>query len=591
MSMRASGGSYRRETRATEWAVENFKALEHVDLPMAGLVVLTGANSSGKSSLVQSLLLLAQSTDDEIILNGPLVRLGEPADVIRSGHQAMTVGWTTSVRDRPSRGQADVPDGEAATLQRRCYDFSVSLHADGSELRVNEFNAAVDGEAAVSASTSRVTREVATQVNPDDAFGDALLRITEIGGRPAPPRTYLTFRGFYPEAVLVRRRASEVLAMLRRDFRRSQLRKNPDRAFTLIDELGPWVRNQQIVARERKIDLSPGLAAFAAAVGRPGAGASPARLAYTLEDSDLNAAFEAFTQALGEEEWVPVPISRYHSMAYRPYSQRASFATHTLDLELMRALTVGVDALRSIRESIRYLGPLREEPQVVSATGGRNRTATAGPKGEYTADLLAREKRTSVEFRDWSRVRRRELLPEAVTLWTTYLGVGEAVAVEDQGKLGRGLRILVNGVERDLTTVGVGASQVLPVLAVVLAAPRGSVVMLEQPELHLHPAVQSRLADFFAQARPDITLIIETHSEYLITRLRRRAAERELNPSQVTIMFAEQLAGSTSMRRIEIGATGDLSAWPSGFFDTQDEESRALVQAVYQRIGETRSEQ
>jgi predicted ATPase len=244
------------------------------------------------------------------------------------------------------------------------------------------------------------------------------------------------------------------------------------------------------------------------------------------------------------------------------------------------ALSAASEALSDFRDSIRYLGPLREEPQVVSALGARNRALPGGPKGEYTADLLARMKSRNVQFSDWKGKRHRRPLPEAVTMWTSYLGVGEGVAVEDQGKLGRGLRIKVNGVERDLTTIGVGASQVIPVLSVVLAAEPGTVVLLEQPELHLHPAVQSRLADFFLRARPDIKIVVETHSEYLVTRLRRRVAEQTASPMDIAVLFAEQEAGCSDFRRLQLNELGDFSEWPRGFFDTQDQEGQALVDAV-----------
>jgi predicted ATPase len=168
------------------------------------------------------------------------------------------------------------------------------------------------------------------------------------------------------------------------------------------------------------------------------------------------------------------------------------------------------------------------------------------------------------------------------------LGVGETVGVEDQGKLGRGLRITVNGIPRDLTTIGVGASQLLPVITIVLAADAGSIVMLEQPELHLHPAVQSRLADFFLFARPDVTLIVETHSEYLVTRMRRRAAEGSISGDKVALMFAEQIDGTTQVRRLHMDSLGDLDVWPVGFFDTQEEESRALVAAISRKFSNGR---
>src|SRR5580698_5246676 len=96
------------------------------------------------------------------------------------------------------------------------------------------------------------------------------------------------------------------------------------------------------------------------------------------------------------------------------------------------------------------------------------------------------------------------------------------------GKLGHELKVTTHGVERphDLTNVGVGVSQVLPIVVMCLLAPVDSTMILEQPELHLHPAVQARLADFFLSiAKAGKQCIVETHSEYLINRLRLRSVQ------------------------------------------------------------------
>lgn len=566
-SMRTAAGARRRVSNVEEWTVGNFKSLEHVGLALAPLTLLTGANSSGKSSLIQSLLLLAQSTDDEIILNGTLVRLGDPKDVIRSGMGEMKLAYTAS-----QQLKGDEPGRE--------WSFELTLAAEGSTLVVTEFYAAHGDEPVIEATAKRVTAQARTEVNPENGFGDSILRVRELNGRRAPARTYLTFRGFHPETMLFRRRPERLLASLRKNYSSTALRENPEQAIHLYEELMPWLRSDEAIA-----SLSEDLSQQVEKALRGDGGR--ARFVLNLEPPTLEALFEALVASEGQADWMPLPVSRYNSAYFaRPYAYRNVGAIGLPGdySEVFRSLSVADDALRTIRESIRYLGPLREEPQVVSATGGRNRSVPAGPKGEYTADLLARAKNELVTFFDWDRKRHREKLPDAVSLWTTYLGVGETVAVEDQGKLGRGLRIKVNGVERDLTTVGVGASQLLPVLTVVLAAEPGSLILLEQPELHLHPAVQSRLADFFLSARPDIKIVVETHSEYLVSRLRRRVAEGLIDPNQASIMFAEQQAGITRMRRLEINSMGDLSDWPAGFFDTQDEEARALVKAVSQSV-------
>ena len=86
-----------------------------------------------------------------------------------------------------------------------------------------------------------------------------------------------------------------------------------------------------------------------------------------------------------------------------------------------------------------------------------------------------------------------------------------------------------------LTNVGFGVSQMLPVLVLLLYMPEGSTVVLEQPEIHLHLAVQAGLADVFVDAikRRNLQIMLESHSEHPLQRLQRRMTEFTLNPEKV----------------------------------------------------------
>lgn len=540
-----------------DWTLENFKAIEHASIPLERLVALTGPNSSGKSSVIQSLLLVAQSSMDDISLNGPLCRLGDPRDVIRAGTDELRFTLTTQIRETRRRPR------------KKEWSIELALVASGHDLKVREINIAIDGEQALSASSRRVAAATLASISPERLFSDEeVLRVHEVGGRKAPAHTFLTMAGIIPRSLVYRQRKEHVLAALRRQFPHAAIKDDPDLALQLYEELVPWLR-------ANSDGESEGLGS--AIRGLVGHGQSLTKLASVKE---LDGLFQAMAQSLADEGWQRTPLVPYAS-GYRIGYTSGPFYMLEPHRRVLEAAAGARDGIRHLRDSIRYLGPLREEPQVVSVPGGRSRTLPVGPKGEYTAELLARSRNAKVVFFDWEKRRKTLTLPAAVSLWTSYLGLGDAVAVHDQGKLGRGLRLSVNGIERDLTMVGVGASQLLPVITLILAAEPGSLVCLEQPELHLHPAVQSRLADFFLWARPDLSLIVETHSEYMINRVRRRAAEGRALPADVCVLFAEQVNSVTSLRRIRLGELGELSEWPSGFFDTADEEARALVRAVH----------
>ncbi len=132
--------------------------------------------------------------------------------------------------------------------------------------------------------------------------------------------------------------------------------------------------------------------------------------------------------------------------------------------------------------------------------------------------------------------------------------------------------------------VGTGISQLLPVVVLALGAP-GSLVAVEQPELHLHPALQTELGDLFIESalRRSNTLLIETHSEHLILRLLRRireTAEGEpmpgipaLRPDQVAVIYVEQTEQGVNLSRLRIDETGEfIDRWPKGFFEERVDE-------------------
>ena len=177
-------------------------------------------------------------------------------------------------------------------------------------------------------------------------------------------------------------------------------------------------------------------------------------------------------------------------------------------------------------------------------------------------------------------------LAEGLRHWLRELGIVEDVAVEARGRAGVSIEVRPTDLDRqvELASVGVGVSQVLPVLTVCLLAEPGDIVLLEQPELHLHPALQMRLADFLlACVDSGRQIIVETHSEHLVNRLRRRVAEDGSNDvgELVRIVFAERDAeGHTVFRPSDINPLGGLSEdWPDGFLDLGARDAQKLLQA------------
>jgi predicted ATPase len=169
--------------------------------------------------------------------------------------------------------------------------------------------------------------------------------------------------------------------------------------------------------------------------------------------------------------------------------------------------------------------------------------------------------------------------------WLRYVDVATEVSTRDQGKIGHVLQVKTKGLEslHDLTNVGVGVSQVLPIIVMALLAEPPALLIFEQPELHLHPRVQARLADFFLSvALTGKQCVLETHSEYLVERFRRRIAEAEGDSltSLLKIYFTERKAGDTSLRTAEVSRYGAVSDYPPDFFDQSVQETESIVHAA-----------
>jgi len=129
-----------------------------------------------------------------------------------------------------------------------------------------------------------------------------------------------------------------------------------------------------------------------------------------------------------------------------------------------------------------------------------------------------------------------------------------------------------------LSETGAGFAQVLPIVAQIFGIKSGliknTISIVEQPELHLHPAAHRPVADLFielAAHAPNVVQICETHSEQLITRVRRRIAEQKLSPSDVQLISVGHQAAegedAEPIRLISFDKYGSPDAWPQGVFN------------------------
>ena len=173
--------------------------------------------------------------------------------------------------------------------------------------------------------------------------------------------------------------------------------------------------------------------------------------------------------------------------------------------------------------------------------------------------------------------------------WLNELGLIHEFRLEEIAKGTNLYRAMVktssSSVPTALTDVGFGVSQVLPALVLLYYVPEGSTVLMEQPEIHLHPAVQSGLADVMlsvAEAR-NVQILVESHSEHLMRRLQRRVAEETVSSKDVKLYFVSAVEGEAQASDLVLNEWGEIKNWPEQFFGDEMGEIAAITKASLRR--------
>lgn len=283
-----------------------------------------------------------------------------------------------------------------------------------------------------------------------------------------------------------------------------------------------------------------------------------------------------FNRTRGRAWDLPSPVKCYgFPDQVKAYYQNAGFLS---DFEL---------AFEQLFSRIYYLGPLREYPKRQYTWAGAQ-PADMGHRGEKAIDaLLASRERGQKISR--GRGSPRMTVEEYVAWWLKDLKMIDVFTVEAITKDSNLYRVWVQKSARSskvlITDVGFGLSQLLPVIVLCYYVPEGSTILLEQPELHLHPSVQSGLADAFIDAVKNrrIQIIIESHSEHLLRRLQRRIAGEEISKDNIALYFCDISKGVSNLRELDLDLFGNIINWPDNFFGDEFSEMAAMTKAAMER--------
>ena len=545
--------------------LRNFKSVAEGDVGLAPFTLVVGENSSGKSTVLQSLRLLQQGMEDHssngiFRLNGERIALDTIDDLrtdIWTMDMSVLVGISLVVPDYKTAPYFDEDDKEILTVYYTdnrvpvpdafCLVWDIVLQ----DIVAGEIGATY---------IKRLHFEV---VNIEDLEGSFSLRlrssVQELDGSTLLNVDYLTNASIYTSDERALFEAKLDAANIGSAFPIVVALKGPLPADLFVERDIPEVR---AYIRERaeeafaKLSTDEKLQFLKETMS--------AELIEQLKMKGKDKQLSTIRSELGPSSW-----------------EHDRWGNICSDVEFYS------NYLRYwfLDNKFQYLGPLRKTPKHTGEDPGAVARGTIGQQGELTGRVLRNsgDSWVQVPMPDEGHMSKVKLV-EAVDSWAKHLGLVEGVLIEDRAAEGIRIKVKPHGMDSSvpLTSVGVGVSQLLPVLVLCLLAEPGSVILLEQPELHLHPALQQRLADFFiAMVRSGRQLIVETHSEYMVSRLRRRIVEDPddelLDLAKVIFAERDRETGLSSYREVGLTPTGAVEEWPAGFFDQAAEEERAII--------------
>ena len=587
-----------------EWKLNNFKSIDQEkDLEFRPLTIFTGANSSGKSTILQSILLVTQTLQSpiasrSILLNGWFKKFGTYSDIVnrRDYSKNINIGFKLT------------NDGASESEMYR-FRYAEDVRAIDCDFELSS-----DGKEDCLQPALRYTRLTTTKRNGKQDVKD-VFEIQKSGERSEE------------EQFVIEKCKSDYLPS---DFEYSINSKNKLRFNYYEPDITEWkligagmyhFLPSYVIGYTDYKDQLKGRLYDCLMLGRQfyyRDNEFKAKIIPPIQDRVLEIVEEIYEKKKynddGKFEKVREGIKK--RLTFSKLLQL--FRNVKLDVEekqkyvdsivaklgdlheqyMVEKLPLyffsGIDFVRDFFNGrIKYLGPLREEPRSLYPLESNGSTFDLGLKGENTAAVFENNKTKKIKYISpkyfeggiVGKLKPKEgTLSEAINAWLVYLGVANEMSTNDKGKMGHELKITtdIEDMEQDLTHVGVGVSQILPILVMCFLAGKGDSIILEQPELHLHPKVQTRLADFFVSINAlDKQCILETHSEYLINRLRYLVAKTDEDKiaKDTMIYFVEKEDGHSIYRSITINKYGVIDDWPKGFFDESEDIANMTLKA------------
>lgn len=228
-------------------------------------------------------------------------------------------------------------------------------------------------------------------------------------------------------------------------------------------------------------------------------------------------------------------------------------------------------------KKIHYISADRIGPQDFYRRTSLSNFPNVGAKGENTINLLDKMRDDLVNDNLCLGEDAHTLITQTQE-WLHYIFDGAKLEIPKGTK--SVLEPLFNtSLSRDrfkASNIGFGYSYILPIVVSGLIAKKGEILIVENPEAHLHPKAQSRLIKFLVKvSQLGVQVFIESHSDHILNALRIAVLDQVISPQQANILYFPQEIGQLIVQ-IEIKENGRIEEWPDGFFDQMDKDFERL---------------
>lgn len=283
-----------------------------------------------------------------------------------------------------------------------------------------------------------------------------------------------------------------------------------------------------------------------------------------------------FSDALRMTNFLPE-----HFFHYRLRRNKNSGVSEFFSSSVSNALDKLNDLSMVLHNEIRrieYIGAMRVFPERTFLFAGENRSRI-GAAGENTANILAIDDARSKS--------KSKSLRSKVSDWLTRATMASDIKIVPISDRYYEIRVQhpITKEYQNFADVGFGHSQILPVLVAGYNLTSGQTLLVEQPEIHLHPKAQAELGSFFYDLYCNkVQTIIETHSEHLILRLQQYVAEGLIYPEDLSVYYIYPTKEKKVVKKLNLDNKGFfVDEWPEGFFPERLEEAKKLAKARHKK--------